>query len=392
MNILYFLNSFPQVSETFIFNEIRELTRRNVNISVFSLHTPEVLPKHEGVADYVSNTIYFDNLSKVQKIKLIMHHGWHGILMLFTLIKINNTYKMDFTLSSIFKNALPISGLIHKHSISHIHCHFADKNTKYAFLISKALNTTYSFTTHGYDIYFRPPDQYPALIQNSSFCLTVSQANRNYLIDRYGNVAEKFRVLPMGINLDFFQTDTSVQREGNKIVTVARLVPVKALEYAIEAAAILKDQGYPFFWSIVGEGSERNSLQDLINTSNLQNIVILTGQKSDKEIRKLLNESSIFVLSSISEGLGVCLMEALAMECAVVATNVGGIGELIINNETGFLVEPRTPRAIASAIETYLNDKKIMQQLSKNGRRHIVENFNINSQCEKLLSLFSNTK
>lgn len=392
MKILYLLKAFPNVSETFIFNEINELCKQNIEIQILSLYTPEKSAEHEGINEFTKNTLYYDRLSKLKKIQFVLYGFVFSFFIIYRLLKLNQEYKFNFKLSRILKHILPLVGFVHHSSISHIHCHFADINTKYAFLISKVLNITYSFTAHGYDIYFQPPEQYPALISDSSFCLTVSQANRKILIEQYGSLAEKFRVLPMGINIEFFKRDNNILRNNKAIITVARLVPVKALEYAIEAAAILKKRNYSFQWIFVGEGSERNRLQGLINSNGLQNYTVLVGNKTDKEVRDLLSELSIFVLSSVSEGLGVCLMEALAMECAVVATNVGGIGEVIINNETGILVEPRSSIAIASAIEYFFENDSEIVMFSKNGRDHIVNHFNIANQCKLLANLFSTLK
>lgn len=386
MRVLYFLNCFPTISETFVFNEIKEFIRRGVKVDVISFYAPDNVNVHQDLDGIVSNVVYLNHSSPIMKlVNNIIFILTNPIL---TIRFLNNGKKFGGFYSWLARNNIYLLRLVKALSPTHIHCHFAGTNTQCAMLVGETLNIPFSFTAHGYDIYFNPPENYPLLIANSSSCITVSKANSDYLIKQYGVIANKFNIIASGIDLSFFKKQTFIKSKVASIITVARLEPVKGLQYAIEAAFLLKQSNVDFFWTIVGDGRERESLQKLINAKNLNSHVFLVGSKSSCEIKELLDVHQFFVLSSLSEGFPVVLMEALAMELIVIATNVGGVGELIKNKLTGFLVDSESASAITETIIYCLNNLSESEKYAIYGRQFVSQNYSISKQIDCLLPLF----
>lgn len=138
------------------------------------------------------------------------------------------------------------------------------------------------------------------------------------------------------------------------IGTIAELHHVKGLSYAIEAILLLKEQRYSGVYVIVGEGDLRTHLEATIEEYGLEDTVFLAGFVEDAA--SYLPAFDLFVLPSISEGLGYVLLEAGLANLPVVASAVGGIPEIITHKENGLLVTPKNATEIASAIHTIMED------------------------------------
>lgn len=154
---------------------------------------------------------------------------------------------------------------------------------------------------------------------------------------------------------------------------VAALVPHKGQRYLIQAAALVVQQVPDVRFLIVGEGELRATLQKQIKHLRLEKHVILTGFRPDA--LALLKGFDLFVMSSVTEGLGTSVLDAMACERAVVATRAGGIPEIINDEKIGLLVPVRDPSALAEAIVSLLGDAARRQRYGQAGRLRAHEHF-----------------
>ncbi len=166
--------------------------------------------------------------------------------------------------------------------------------------------------------------------------------------------------------------------EGILIGTIAELHKNKGLSYLIKALTSLPQE---ILFCIIGDGEERASLSRLIKTLGLENRVILTGAIPNAS--RFLKTFDIFVLPSIKEGLPYVLLEAGMLGLPVVATNVGGIPEIIIDKKTGLSIEPRNPQAVAKAIQSLLDNKKACADYGSALQKKVVTEFSIKQMLEK---------
>jgi len=178
--------------------------------------------------------------------------------------------------------------------------------------------------------------------------------------------------------------------EWVRIVNVGRLVEVKGQEYLIGAVKILKSRGYKIKAIIIGDGPRKRILEYLIKKLSLHEEVKLFGPLRIEEIKNYLYSSDFFVFPSVIcrnghvETLGYACVEAMAAGLPVVASNVGGIPEYVIHNETGLLVQPRSSRQIAEAIEDLINNPSKARRISRKARQLVESEFDIKKNIEKL--------
>ncbi|MDD2541863.1 MAG: glycosyltransferase, partial [Desulfuromonadaceae bacterium] len=160
-----------------------------------------------------------------------------------------------------------------------------------------------------------------------------------------------------------------------RIVTVGRLDPVKdqatllhALRFVGTSTSV---QQRPVQLWIIGDGPERERLQQVIDQENLNDQAVLLGEKDN--ISELLNSTDVFVLSSLAEGIPMTVLEAAAAGLPVIATDVGGLPEIVQKGQSGFLVSPGSPQAVAAAIHRYLEDPPLLLRHGAAGRQYIIE-------------------
>jgi len=152
---------------------------------------------------------------------------------------------------------------------------------------------------------------------------------------------------------------------------VGRLCEQKAQQYLVDSIAFLRKQYPQMRLLLVGEGGLRSLLEKRIQEFGLSSHVLLLGERDD--IADLLNIFDIYAMSSLWEGVGRALTEAMYWRLPIVATPVNGVTELIAHEETGLLVPLRDPKALAAAIDRLASDRELAKQLGANAHRKAVD-------------------
>ena len=166
---------------------------------------------------------------------------------------------------------------------------------------------------------------------------------------------------------------------------IGRLVPQKGHRYFLLALKELLTQ-IKTKSLIVGSGPLESKLKELTKSLGLGNSVIFTGFRQD--ITNILQETDILVMPSLREGLPMILLEAMATGVPVIAARVGGIPEIIIDAETGLLVNPKDTLGLSRAIKRLIEDKDLRLRLSNNAKKMIDSEFNISNMVNKTESLY----
>lgn len=206
------------------------------------------------------------------------------------------------------------------------------------------------------------------------------------LINSYRIPPGRLTMIPNGVDTDFFQPAPATSPDSLKVVSIGRLTPDKDQETLIHAfKLVLQDHPDAELW-LVGDGPCRQKLSDLMQ-QNLpaRQTFLLPGQV---DIRPFLQQSCLFVLSSVTEALPNVVLEAMATGLPVVATSVGGLPEAVISGETGLLVPSRDPVALAEAMGQLLADESLRRRFGRAGRNRVEEKFSFNRMVSRYEALF----
>ena len=175
-------------------------------------------------------------------------------------------------------------------------------------------------------------------------------------------------------------------RHAPIVGNVAALVPHKGQRHLVEAAALVVRHVPDARFVIAGEGELRASLERQIKEHRLEKHVLLAGFRPD--VLSLHKAFDVFVMSSVTEGLGTSLLDAMAAGKPVVATNTGGIPEVVVDEETGLLVRPRDPQAMADAIVRLLQDADLRQRMGSAGLSRVRECFSAERMVQQTLRVY----
>lgn len=216
-----------------------------------------------------------------------------------------------------------------------------------------------------------------------------SEGERENFIKILGFVPKRSEVILTGIPVEKFsrlmkstKQTFGIPEKTLVVGFIGRFVEVKGIEYLIRAAALLKAKDLKFM--LVGDGPQRPQIEGLIKTLGLEEGFVFTGFTRD--IPKVLAAMDIFVISSLSEGLPTSLLEAMAAGKACVVTDIGLPVE---NRQTGLVVPPKSPEALARAIEVLLQDPGLRSRLGRSGQKFAKENCTQEKAAKKHLEMFT---
>ena len=219
-----------------------------------------------------------------------------------------------------------------------------------------------------------------------------SQIERTYKAE-----GERFRVtcIRNGIDLDGRSIQTDRWRTRNElgidsetclIGTIGRLTPVKGIPYLLEAARMLLLQGANVKVLVVGEGSIRSDLMTQTRDLGISKDVVFLGHREDTDA--LLQALDIFALPSLSEGIPMALLEAMAASRAVVASRVGGVPEIVEDGTEGFLVESMDVNGLAEKCLRLIQSPELAQKMGQAARARVERNFSAENMAHQVALLY----
>lgn len=233
------------------------------------------------------------------------------------------------------------------------------------------------------------------LARHSTALITLSEGLKRELVELGVAPAEKFRVVPLGLELKRFaqarqgtlRSELGLTAGAPLVGWVGRLVNIKAVDQLLLAARIVADRLPEARFALIGDGELRGRLEAQAKDLGLTHAVHFLGFRFDLE--RLYPDLDVVTLSSLNEGTPVSLIEAMAAGRAVAATRVGGVPDLIEHGRTGLLVPPQDPEAMAGAILTLLGSPELRRQMGERGRERVYPGLDISRLVADLKALYT---
>jgi len=388
----YLFERFPSFGQTFCYREVAELDRQKIAPPIFSIRNPKDEPLQDWDTRIVKRVHYLpDEKELLEEVRRAAKKRQIGADIVGVLDEWGR--RTDFLR---LYQAIYVGLRLQKMGISHIHAHFAGMAARTAFWINSFFSIPFSFTAHANDIF--APRQFAIgldkLVNTAQVIVTETDYAARLLRDQFPHRADRVHRIYNGLDLaEFRRADFS--STPPLIIAVGRLIPKKGFAVLIRACALLVERGNSFRCEITGEGPLESELRQQINELCLQNSVVLTGAKPQRELRVRLAAGNVFVLPSVidpdggMDNLPTVIMEAMATALPVVSTNVAGIPEMVIENETGFLVQSGDAAAMANAIETVINDRSSAARLGDSGYKRARALFSIENNVRELCALLN---
>jgi len=207
---------------------------------------------------------------------------------------------------------------------------------------------------------------------------------------------DKFSVIYSGIELNILKESSSEEKQNIKkelgipensliVGTAGRLVPVKGPEFLVKASKYIISKYPDTYFLFTGDGPLEQDLKRKALEMGISDNIIFSGWRDD--LAKIISIYDIFVLPSLNEGMGRVLVEAMALGKSIVASNVGGIPDLVTHGKNGFLVPPKNPKELAKYIQVLLEDKDKREKMGLAGKE-MAYNFTSERMVEKIANLY----
>jgi glycosyltransferase involved in cell wall biosynthesis len=392
VNFAYLFERFPSFGQTFCYREVAELARQGITPAIFSIRNPKDEPPQDWDARIVQRVHY---LPEEKELLDDVRRASRNRRLTPEIVVALDEWGRRTDFLRLYQ-AVYVGLQLQQMGIQHVHAHFAGMAARTAFWIHEFFPITFSFTAHANDIF--APHKFEIgldkLVKTARVVATETDFARRFLQDRFPERADRIHRIYNGLNLaefgraDFFSTPPL-------IVGIGRLIAKKGFADLIRACGLLAEQEKLFRCEIIGEGPLENELHEQVQQCGLQNCVTFSGAQPQSKIRQRLAAANVFVLPSVvdpdggSDNLPTVIMEAMATGLPVVSTSVGGIPEMVVEHETGFLVEPGDPVALADAIEKIINDYSLARPFGQRGYARAQELFSIEKNVGEFCALIN---
>lgn len=391
--IAYVINQYPKVSHTFIRREILALERQGFDILRIALRGWEAELVDEEDERERSHTRYvlqggaFALLWDVFLTLLTRPGRFLPALALAIRMGQGAERPLPYHLAYLAE-ACRILPWLKTFGATHVHAHFGNNSAEIVMLVHALGGPHYSFTVHGQDeLLFGGIAE---KVRRAAFVVAISSFGRSQLYHRIEHAHwHKVKVIHCGLEPAFHTVETIPPAAMPRLVCVGRLCKEKGQLLLIEAAHRLAGKGIKFELVLAGDGEMRAEVESLIARYGLAGSVRITGWISNNQVREEILAARGLVLPSFTEGLPVVIMEAMALRRPVLATYVGGIPELVLPGENGWLFPAGSIDDLAIAMEDcLLKSSSELKKMGDAGYLRVIERHSIDTEAAKLAERF----
>ena len=393
------MSTYPSITETFIAREIEEVVNggNKVNLCILRPQLP----------------IFYSKAMKVRNVNEIRFTHRFFTSLYITFIVFFNSPRL-FTqvfleaVNAIFRNpsrshhilyfmiaAMKFSNRKELRRAEYIHCHFLHSEAITARWLSILLKIPYGITAHISKTRFNKITM-RKVVADAEIC--IGDTNETItLLAKLGNpngilIRNSVNIKQINYNASSMKLDEN----GTKLVILAvgTFIHCKGFHVLIKACGILKQMGFSFKCKIFGEGVERKKLMELMRELALEDYLELPGAIQIEGLFEEYQRSDIFVMPSIpsssgTDGLPTVIIESLASGLPVIGSRHAAIPDIIINGETGLLVNPDDEKGLADAIVKLMEDKALYNYISVNGRKKVENEYDIVKNSLKFIELIN---
>ena len=387
----YVLKVYPRFSETFIVTEILAREAHGDDLSVYALRPTTDARFHPEIARVSARVTWVPRPVRPTEMWEQMAHSL-----------VDGTQRSRFAdlmpvLASLpgdeVAQALSLAHAAQEDGITHLHAHFATLAGRTAWIASRLTGIPYTVTTHAKDIYHESVDRQwlRRVCADADRVIAISRFNEEHLRSELAGTGARVSLQYNALELSrFTYRDPIPVRGALRVAAVGRLVPKKGFDVLIEAVHRLRAAGTSIVLDIAGDGEERTRLAEQACRLGLTDRVRLLGPQTQEEVRELLRRSHVFAAPCVPaadgnvDGLPTVVLESMACGTPVLATAVTGLPEVVRDGETGVLLPPGDPEALAQALRDLAEGRIDPLPLARGARTLVEEQFDSRRQAEVL--------
>ncbi len=396
MRIAYFTNQYPKVSHSFIRREIDAVERAGLEVDRYALRGWDAELADPADVEERGRVRYLLQGGAVPLIHAGVACAVRSPLRFLGAIGVmarlaRGADRPLWAHVAYLLEACLLCRWLAKRRVEHLHAHFGTNPAAIALLVEVLGGPSFSFTAHGPEEFDKAvPLHLAEKLLGARFAIAISSFGRSQMYRLLPFAAwPRVHVVRCGLETAFHGGADRTVRDVPRFVCVGRLCEQKGQALLLEALAQLVRQGYACELVLAGDGELRGALEVRARELGCSGHVRVTGWISAAEVREELLAARALVLPSFAEGLPVVLMEALALERAVITTAIAGIPELVVSGENGWLVPAGDAEALADAMRQCLSSSPdVLQQLGRAGRERVLRCHDVDIEAARLVGHF----
>lgn len=426
--VAFFVGAFPVISETFILRQITGLLDLGHEVDIYAdMRQESNGPVHPSVREYglLERATFMDLPPETVPYEMPVWPitgrtwspgaaepvpNWRRVRQIFpavldclaeqpaltcSVLRESQYGYRARSLSGLWRLARLLSAAPRPYNV--LHAHFGPVAESFRFA-RELYQAPLIVTFHGYDYCAVPRKEGKDVYRNLFAAADAVTVNSDYTggrVRELGCPGEKIHNLPMGIPVDAipFRIRTRARGEPFRLLTVARLVPIKGHEYVLRALALCRERLGPVEYHVVGDGPLRGALETLSSELGLGEVVRFEGACDESGLMRHYRENHIFILPSVAvdgdaEGQGLVLQEAQAAGLPVVATRHGALPEGMVDGESGFLVPERDAEAMAATLVRLAEQSERWPAMGQAGRDFAAQHYDSRLLNRRLVELY----
>lgn len=404
MNIAFLVNEFPSLSETFVLNQVVGLVEAGHHVHIYARNAQKTHKIHPLIEQHqlAQKTYYHPYIPAnyavryLKAIGLIIRWFWAAPKAVLGALNVRKYGRQASSLRLLYRSIAHIEQECPSYDA--IICHFGPMGLVAADLKQiGVLQGHICVVFHGLDLSAHlqqaGKEVYNDLFEQASLLLPISAFWKQRLLE-LGAPANKIQVHHMGIDTERFSFKPRTWPSDGPVhlISIARLVEKKGIEYGIRALPPVIAQFPALRYTIVGDGPLMEHLQGLVRELQLENHVALLGWQKQDDVVALLERSHLMLAPSVvssngdMEGIPVVLMEAMAMGLPVISTQHSGIPELVTDGVSGQLVPERNGAALSEAIALMLQQRDRWEAMGRAGRQRVEAEFDSDRLNQSLIA------
>jgi len=386
----YLVPEFPQQTHIFFWREIAALEARGVSVRLISTSKPDLSQcKHAFTSQAVARTHYVYPPRPWAIARQVVSHPLRLASAEDYLIRLSaGNYRERVKQQGLLACALDLADYCRNENITHIHGHSCADAAHLLALCRLVGGPGFSLTLHGdLEVYGR---DHQAKMASAAFVSVVGSHLKDQVHAATTIERDRVWVTCMGIESERLgrMTPRRSDRPNHlRVVTVARLNPMKGHRYALAAVRALRDAGVEIHYVIVGGGDHHAELEQKVAELDLQKNVTFAGTLGEEDVTSELMRADAFVLPSVGHGEAwpVSVMEAMACGLPVVATIIGATPEMITPEVDGLLVEQHNETAMADALLRLARDPDLRLRMGQAAKKTAQDRFDVATTASRLL-------
>jgi glycosyltransferase involved in cell wall biosynthesis len=383
MNIVLVASSYlPRVGgvERVVSTLAQHLVRRGHRVTVIAPRHPRTLPAQETLDGVLVRRYFFliPHISDLKRGRIDLFFG--GLFFL----------PLTF-LTLVF--------FLWRTRLDVVNLHFIGSPALFLLLAHWLLRFRFVVSLHGNDVEGLNAQSnfdrsvWRATVRGADALITPSQFLARRIADLEPTLEPRIRVVPNGVELD---ADADTARpdfvpRADFVLAVGRLMPVKGMDVLVDALRLCRARGISTPLVIIGDGPERDALRQLARANDLQDQIFFVGARTQPEVRQAMRACLLVVVPSRQESFGLTLLEAQDCGKAVIASNVGGIPELVCDGVTGWLVPPEDSQALAATWISALNNPTRRDEMGARAKQHAL-GFTASRMTDEYLVVFQSLR